>query len=169
MREVRLSRGLVDSRRPRGDGRVLVPPWSSKSLVLDNSGGLAEATLGWSAIVRGTVPSGGLWGHSGPQPVGDSSCLLRGSIRPLRALAGPALHRDVHGFSHWGKRVDHHPGSARRPSAVLHRGHSLLAVGDEKRTRRLAAAAQRTLPAHFGNDPCGLSPVARRVAWKGEG
>ena len=157
-----------DSRRPRRDGRVPIPPWSSKSFVLDNSSGLAEAMLGSSAIVRGTVPSGELWGHPGPQPVGNSSGLLWGAIRPLRALAGPALHRDGHGFSHRGKRVDHHPGPARRPSAVLHRGHSLLAVGDEKRTRRLAAAAQRTLPTHSGNDPGGLSPVARRMARKGE-
>ncbi len=153
LREVRLSRASIDSRRPRRDGRVPIPPWSSKSLVLDNSSGLAEAMLGSSAIVGGTVPSGELWGHPGPQPVGNSSGLLWGAIRPLRALAGPALHRDGHGFSHRGKRVDHHPGPARRPSAVLHRGHSLLAVGDEKRTRRLAAAAQRTLPTHSGMIP----------------
>jgi len=138
-----------------------VPPWSSKSLVLDNSSGLAEATLGWGAIVRGTVPSGELRGHSGPQPVGNSSGLLWGSIRPLRALAGPALRRDGHGVSHRGKRVDHHPGPARRPSSVLHRGHAFLALGDEKRARGLAATAQRTLPTHSGDEPGRLSSVAR--------
>jgi hypothetical protein len=150
----------MDSRRPRRDGRVRVPLWSFSPLDSTlvgadwKEGERAAVTKNEEVVAGGAMPLGGLRGDSGPQPVGHPSALFRRPIRSVRAFAGPALRSDCYGLVDRGECVDHHPGPARRPSSVLHRGHSSLAVGDEKGARQLAAAAQRSLSS--GNQRRGL-------------